>query len=730
MNLINDFKGPDTRSLADFLKKLITPGKLTAEDGIAYWQERVLLILLLICAVAGFITYIPSLLLSIKEELWVIAVLDTVIYAFALFLFFRSDLSYRVRAVAIPVIAYILGIILLTTLGPFGAGPVWLFFFPVITAVLMGSKAAGIALCINALTMITLGLMIHLGFTDILTSLNFRAWYIADVNPVEKWIVICLNFVFLNVISTVCVFMILNGLQKTINQLARSGKKYRQIFENILDVYFETSMDGEIQVVSPSVETVSRYTQEQLYGQSMFDIYADPEDRQQALREIRREGFLQDHEIKLLDREGEPHFCSVNARVIFDGTGKPEKIIGILRDISDKKAMEKNKEHLEERLNRSRKMEALGLLAGGVAHDLNNILTGVVTYPEVLCIDLRADDPMYKSLEIIRSSGQKASDIVQDLLTLSRRGVVSKDALNVNELVANFSKTPEYEKILSFHPYVSVVMKLQATTPFINGSRVHLEKTLMNLISNAAEAHIDPGYITITTENRHLDTPLSGYDRVEKGDYLVLSVKDEGSGISDEDVSRIFEPFFTKKVMGRSGTGLGMAVVWGTIQDHYGYIDIIRGDKKGTTFELYFPVNSNAPSSKPDSRDIKALQGEGQTILIVDDIENQRKVAEFALNRMGYRTFSVNSGEEAVEFIKNRHVDLLLLDMIMDPGIDGFETYKRILSISPGQKAVIASGYSQTRKVEQTLSLGAGQYIKKPYTLETLGLAVKQELSP
>lgn len=687
-----------------------------------------MLILLLVCAAAGFITYVPSVYLAVKEQLWIIAVLDTVIYAYALFLFFRPDLPYGIRAVTIPVLAYILGLVLLTTLGPFGAGPVWLFFFPVITAVLIGSKAAAAALVLNVLTIVGLGFVIHMGFTDFLVSMNFKAWHIAQVNPIEKWIVISLNFLFLNTVSTVCVFMILNGLQKTIHQLARSGRKYRQIFDNILDVYFETTPDGTIKVVSPSVETVSDYTGEKLIGRSMFDFYANPDDRHSALRQLGEKGYLQDHEIRLRNRNGRIHHCSINARLTFSPSGKPERIIGILRDISEKKAIEKEKQDLEERLNRSRKMEALGLLAGGVAHDLNNILSGVVTYPELLCMDLRPDDPLYKDLEIIRSSGQKASDIVQDLLTLSRRGVVTKEVLNFNDIVASFMATPEFEKIISFHPHVRVDKNLAARTPFVNGSRIHLEKTLMNLISNAAEAHIDPGQITISTENRHLDAPLSGYDRVEKGDYLVLRVQDEGSGISDEDLSRIFEPFFTKKVMGRSGTGLGMAVVWGTVQDHAGYIDIIRGDGRGTTFELYFPVAAHPPSQKDNSVDLASLKGNGQTILIIDDIESQRKVAETALTKLGYEVASVHSGEAAVDYIADHPADLLLLDMIMDPGIDGFETYRRICNISPGQKAIIASGYSHTRKVEKTLELGAGQYIKKPYTLETLGIAVKKEL--
>ena len=522
--------------------------------------------------------------------------------------------------------------------------------------------------------------------------------------------------------------MILNGLQKTIQELDASGKKYRQIFENILDVYFETTLEGKILVVSPSVESVSDYTMEAVKGKSLFDIYADPEQRHQTIRILSHQGYLNDHEDQLRNRDGSPHYCSINARLLFDDHGSPDKIIGILRDISEKKGMEKEKNELEERLNRSQKMEALGLLAGGVAHDLNNILSGIVTYPEVLCMDLDPKDPMYQSLDMIRSSGQKASEIVQDLLTLSRRGVVSKDVLDFNELVTSFLKTPEYRKILSFHPNIGVVKLLGADMPFVKGSGVHLEKALMNLVSNAAEAHLDAGQITIRTRNRHLDIPLNGYDKVEKGDYLVLSVKDEGTGICENDLLHIFEPFFTKKVMGRSGTGLGMAVVWGTVQDHDGYIDITTSEEGGPTFELYFPVCHEAIGRELTPVDIDSLKGQGEKILIIDDIESQRKIAEVAVKKLGYQAVSVSSGEAAVQYLEKNSADLLLLDMIMDPGIDGFETFRRIRVKKPGQKAIIASGYSQTRQVEETLALGAGQYLKKPYTLEELCLAIQQEL--
>jgi len=249
----------------------------------------------------------------------------------------------------------------------------------------------------------------------------------------------------------------------------------------------------------------------------------------------------------------------------------------------------------------------------------------------------------------------------------------------------------------------------------------------MNLVSNASEAIEGSGNVTISTMNRYVDRTRRGYDDVNIGEYVFLSVSDNGSGISSDDLERIFEPFYTKKIMGRSGTGLGLAVVWNTLQDHKGYIDV-TSDEIGTTFELYFPITRDEISSKNLFIPIQDYKGNGETILVVDDVESQREISCKMLDTLGYKTIAVSSGEEAVEYLKENTLDLLLLDMIMDPGINGRETYERVLRIHPNQKSIIVSGFAETDDVKEAQKLGAGQYIKKPLTLEKLGLAVKEEL--
>jgi CheY-like chemotaxis protein len=250
----------------------------------------------------------------------------------------------------------------------------------------------------------------------------------------------------------------------------------------------------------------------------------------------------------------------------------------------------------------------------------------------------------------------------------------------------------------------------------------------MNLVSNAAEAMADGGDIIISTESRYLDKPIKGYDNIKEGDYVVFTVSDTGAGISAGDLERIFEPFFTKKMMGRSGTGLGMAVVWGTVKDHRGYIDIQSAEGKGTIFTLYFPVSRREIGGNERALPIEEYMGNGETILVVDDVEDQQEIASRMLIKLGYSVASVSSGEEAVDYLKDNSADILILDMIMDPGIDGLETYKRVLELHPNQKAIIASGFSATDRVKAVQNIGAGAYIKKPYTLEQIGIVVKVEL--
>jgi two-component system cell cycle sensor histidine kinase/response regulator CckA len=403
-------------------------------------------------------------------------------------------------------------------------------------------------------------------------------------------------------------------------------------------------------------------------------------------------------------------------------------IIGFATDMTDQEKAQREKLELQERLSRSQKMESLGLLAGGVAHDLNNVLTGMVSYPEYLLMEIPADSPLREPLRVIQQSGQKAAAIVQDLLTLARRGVTHTEVLNLNDIISGYLHSPEHTRLQKEYADVRVNTRLEPRLLNIRGSAVHLRKTIMNLVANAFEAHTGSGLIHLLTENRHIDRPVQGYDHMGEGDYAVFQISDQGTGIAAEDLNRIFEPFYTKKVMGRSGTGLGMAVVWGTVQDHKGCIHVQSREGIGSTFTLLFPVTREALRTKAGPLPLQAFMGRGETILVVDDIAEQREIAATILGRLNYRVTTAATCAEAVDHTRRHSPDLVVLDMIMEPGPDGLDTYRRILQIQPHQRAIIASGYSETERVREAQRLGAGTYVRKPYLIEKLGLAVRQEL--
>ena len=522
------------------------------------------------------------------------------------------------------------------------------------------------------------------------------------------------------------VMFVLNDITEALqarDALRESEVRHRQLVENAVLGIFQVTKEGKILMVNKRMANIFGYdSQQDFLGNvnNILELYINPGKRTEVLQEMDNKGYAHRKKLHFKTKHGNPIFCIAYGRRYQSDDG--EYIYeGILEDVTDKMKIEAQLQHAQ-------KMEAIGTLAGGVAHDLNNILGGLVSYPELLLLQLPEDSPLRKSILTIQKSGEKAAAVVQDLLTLARRGVVVTEVVNLNKIIAEYLKSPEHEKLQSYHPGVHIETHLRKDTLNILGSSIHLSKTVMNLVSNAAEAMPEGGALTVSTQNRYIDRHIRGYDNVNEGDYVVLTISDTGIGISPEDMGKIFEPFYTKKKMGRSGTGLGMAVVWGTVKDHNGYIDVQSTEGRGTTFTLYFPATREKLSEDKSHLAIGSYSGDGESILVIDDVEEQRKIASGMLKELGYSVAMVSSGEEAVEYLKTNKADLLLLDMIMDPGIDGLDTYKRIIEIHHGQKAIIASGFSETDRVKELQSLGAGAYVRKPFLLEKIGLAVREEL--
>lgn len=426
--------------------------------------------------------------------------------------------------------------------------------------------------------------------------------------------------------------------------------------------------------------------------------------------------------VRVVGAGGEEKYLEIRANPIIYHNGPA--LLNIIRDATSRIREAAVLKEQEEHLNRLKKMESLGLLAGGVAHDLNNVLSGIVSYPELMLLNLPEDSKLRKPLEGVQEAGLRAAAIVQDLLTIARSVAISKEPLDLNEIISSYVMSPDYKKLLHYHPHVQVRTQMDSQLLNIKGSIAHVRKALMNLVSNAAEAIETSGTVIISTENRFVERPPQGRDYMPAGEYSVLSVADDGPGISSEDIRQIFEPFYTKKVMGRSGTGLGLTVVWNVVETHDGFIRV-QSDERGSRFELYFPVTRDVIVNKASSVSLDLLKGNGEMILVVDDMKSQRDISCMMLEALGYRAEAVDSGEKAVGYVKNKRVDLVLLDMMMDPGMDGRETYESILKIAPRQKAVIVSGFAETDQVKETLRMGAARYLKKPLVLEELARTLR-----
>lgn len=385
---------------------------------------------------------------------------------------------------------------------------------------------------------------------------------------------------------------------------------------------------------------------------------------------------------------------------------------------------------LEEQLNRDQKMKAIGLMAGGVAHDLNNILSGIVSYPELLLLKMDKENDLRPSLEAIRRSGLEASEVVSDLLTVARGIAANKENKSLNVLIQAYLDSTDFQQLKTRNPLIGFDISLAPELRDISCSSIHVRKCLMNLIINAVEAIQGQGTISIVTSNHDQPLPLAkNKQNCTKINFTKIIIHDDGSGIDPNDIDHIFEPFYTKKVMGRSGTGLGLAVVWNTMSDHEGTVNVIS-DPHGTTFELYFPSIESKVAQIPEQENWKDYIGKGETILVIDDEPRQREIANQLLTLLEYSVQTVSSGEAAVEYSKNHNTDLLILDMIMLPGQNGRKTFEQILKIHPRQKAIIASGFAENADVRATLAMGANAFISKPYTLLQLALTVHKILRP
>jgi len=515
--------------------------------------------------------------------------------------------------------------------------------------------------------------------------------------------------------------------------LRESQERFRSVLENSLDVAYQRNLQRNCyDYMSPVIERITGWSVDEMCNIDLNTMLAliHPDDVsslrkkiEKALTDCRNTGqSAAVAEYRLKRKDGTYCWLADNFVVLSNNDGQPLHLQGVIHNVTERKMM-------ADRLKRLETMEVLGKVAGGVAHDLNNVLGVMVGYSEVLMDQMDAHQPLRKSLQTIMDSGQRAAAIVQDLLIMTRRGVVIREPVNLNQIISHYLYSPEFINLAGFHEGIHLETDMESTLMNLSGSDIHLHRTIMNLVTNALEATPKDGSVTIKTENRYLDVPVYGYEEIGKGEYVVLSISDTGEGISPENIQHIFEPFYTTKQMRRGSSGLGLSVVWGVVKDHDGYVDVQSKEGEGTTFKLYFPISrKDLPKAIVDMIAAKCT-GHNESILVVDDEKGQCELATMILSRVNYDVMSVSSGEEAVEYLKSHQADLVILDMLMEPGMDGLDTYKEIMKIHPGQKAIIVSGFSETERTKEAQRLGAGAFVRKPYLAKRLCIEVSGELN-
>jgi len=454
-----------------------------------------------------------------------------------------------------------------------------------------------------------------------------------------------------------------------------------------------------------------------LVEKSRFESWKAMFDKQQLLSQT-----VQELQIKEIELQESRNTLELRVRQRTEELEHANKQLRI--EIMEREEAQQERARLESELLRAQKMETLGRLAGGVAHDLNNVLSGIVNYPELLLLKLPPDDEMRGPLQSIRRAGLKAAAIVQDLLALARRAITIKENVHLNDIITAHLQSLEYISLQNQHPGVALNVDLASDLHDIFGSSVHLEKAIMNLLVNSFEAVGQKGKILLKTENLYVEQPVYGFETVPPGQYVLFTITDDGIGIPAESLNLIFEPFYSSKDIGHSGTGLGMTVVWGTVKDLGGYLDVTSRAGQGTTIALYLPVPKSVEKAADKNQLPAIMQGNGEILLLVDDEPEQRLLGQKLLSILGYKIETVSSGEEALVFLNDHSVDLILLDMIMGTGLDGLDTYQRILKLRPTQKVVIVSGYAETERTQFAMDLGANGYIQKPYTLANLSTVI------
>lgn len=508
--------------------------------------------------------------------------------------------------------------------------------------------------------------------------------------------------------------------------LQRAEEKYRAIFENSGEGIYQCTVSGQLVTANPAFARMLGYDSPNELVSAIVDIdrqlYVDQKHRARVLQMINEHGIVRGSEAQLCNKAGNRIWVSENLRAIRDASGTIQYIEGICKDVSSRK-------DLENQLLQSQKMEAVGRLAGGVAHDFNNVLTVINGYCELALVKSAVGDSLGKYLSEIRKAGEWAVSLTRQLLIFSRRQVLNLRFVNLNEIISDVSNL--LRRLIGED--IELVIDLAQDLCLVKADPGQIEQVIMNLVVNARDAMPYGGKLTISSRNAKPDESVVGETfGSQPGSFVMLSVSDTGCGMDEEVKSHLFEPFFTTKEVGR-GTGLGLSTVYGIVKQSGGYIRTASEINRGSTFEVYLPQTENpAEEPKEESKSpahSRKVTGEPETILLVEDDEMVRSLSCEVLRQNGYEVLEAANGGEALLICEqqSKPIHLLVTDVVM-PRMNGRYLAERLIAMRPEMKVLLVSGYIDTVLVHQEI-LGLGiSFLQKPFTPSELAKTVRETL--
>ena len=472
---------------------------------------------------------------------------------------------------------------------------------------------------------------------------------------------------------------------------------------------------GRYLEVNDNFQRLSGFTREELIGSTSIEIgWLSAEDRELFLRELRINGRASGIELRLNRKNGNPIWCLYFGEIIT--IAGEQKLLSIVEDITDRNLA-------EEQLRQAMKMDVVGQLAGGIAHDFNNMLTVILGASKILEKHVTHDPLLIKLVSAITEAATRSAELTHQLLAFSRKGERSQVKFNINETITAAISLLEH----SIDKNILLETRLLAHEVLVSGDPTLLQNALLNLGTNARDAMPEGGKITFTTANMELDNDFcaSHAYQITPGQFLEISVSDTGYGMEQEIIKHIFEPFFSTKAVGE-GTGLGLALVYGTVKGHQGCIDVYSEPGIGTVFKIYIPV---IEGQEPVATEVEEYLSGSGGVLLVDDEPLLRNVGKYLLEEMGYKVYLAQDGEQALEVYDRErgYISLVILDMVM-PRMGGKETLTRLVKKYPDIKVLISSGFHPEETPKTLEDLGAIGFVHKPYRRLDLSKAVSKAL--